>query len=153
MFTRGETNPIKLDGDEYRFMSLEQFNIWKIKGRSIYVVTDRFEDDGNLLGIFWAGQKELPQRTDYTECLDPAFYRHTYAFRLYGAARGQGISHAVLSVCMGDYIGKCVLPAGSWLEVSGLNPPALKMDQKMGYRVVTGLNDQGRLIVVRSFLA
>lgn len=85
-FTRAETDPIKLDGDEQRFMSLEQYETWGQKGRTIYTLTDSTDKGGNLCGIFWAGQKELPHRTDYTEPLDSEFYQHTYAFRLYGPA-------------------------------------------------------------------
>lgn len=152
-FTRAEKNPINLDGDGERFMSLEQYETWRQKGRTIYTLTDSVDKESNLCGIFWAGQKELPQRTDYTESLDPKFYQHTYAFRLYGSARGKGLSHAVLSFCMGDYVSRLTLPVGAWLEVSGLNPPALRMDQKMGYRVVSGLNDKGRLIMARRYPA
>ncbi len=150
-FTRIETDPIKLDGDEYRFMSLEQYETWKQKGRAVYALTDRVDEDGNLYGIFWAGQKELPQRTDYTEYLDPKFYQHTYAFRLYGSARGKGLSHPILTICMDDYVSRLKLPVGAWLEVSGVNPAALRMDQKMGYKIVSGLNDQGRLILARTY--
>ncbi|MBI2597457.1 hypothetical protein HYW41_04835 [Candidatus Daviesbacteria bacterium] len=132
-------------------MSLEQYEAWGQKGRTTYVLTDSVDDAGDLCGIFWAGQKELPHRTDYTESLDPKFYQHTYAFRLYGPARGKGLSHAVLTVCMGDYVSRLTLPVGAWLEVNGLNPPALRMDQKMGYRVVSGLNDQGQLILARRY--
>lgn len=52
---------------------------------------------------------------------------------------------------MGDYVGKRVLPVGAWLEVSGLNPPALRMDQKMGYRVVSGLDNGNRLIMAKEY--
>lgn len=152
MFTQAETDEIKLDGDEKRFMSLEQYAVWRQKGRAIYTLIDSIEEGGNLCGIFWAGQKDLPQRSDYTENLDREFYRHTYAFRLYGSARGHGLSHLVLSVCMNDYVGRLNLPIGAWLEVSGLNASALRMDQKMGYRVVSGLNNRGRLVLAREYL-
>lgn len=150
-FTRAETDPIKLDGDEERFMSQQQYEIWRQKGRTIYTLTDTEDNKGNLRGIFWVGQKELPQRTDYTESLNPKFYQHTYAFRLYDSARGKGLSHIILNICMNDYVSRLTLPVGAWLEVSGLNPPALRMDQKMGYKIVSGLNNQGRLILARRY--
>ncbi|MBI2018105.1 hypothetical protein HYS96_00180 [Candidatus Daviesbacteria bacterium] len=78
IFTQIEKDPINLDGDEGRFMSPEKYEIWRQKGRTIYALTDRVDENGNLCGIFWIGQKELPQRTDYTESLDPRFYQHTY---------------------------------------------------------------------------
>lgn len=149
-YTRVETDPIKLDGDNNRFMSLEQYEVWKQKERIVYALTNS-EDEGVLMGIFWAGRKELPVRVDYTEYLDPQFYQHTYAFRLYGSARGKGLSHAVLESCMADYTRKFTLPLGSWLEVNGSNPAALRMDQKMGYRVVSGLNDRGMQILARTY--
>lgn len=150
-FTRAEADLIKLDGDEQRFMSLGQYEVWRQKDRTVYSLTDSADKEGNLFGIFWAGQKSLPQRNDYTEFLDPEFYRYTYAFRLYGLVRGKGISHTVLTICMDDYLGRLTLPVGFWLEVGGVNPAALRMDQKMGYKVVSGLNDQGRLILARKY--
>lgn len=59
-FTQAEKDQISLDGDENRFMSPEQYECWKQKGRAIYAITDRADKDGKLCGIFWAGQKELP---------------------------------------------------------------------------------------------
>ncbi len=150
-FTQAEIDQVKLDGDGQRFMSRQQYEVWKRKRRMVYSLTDCARENGNFCGIFWAGQKELPPRTDYLETLDPKFYQHTYAFRLYGCARGQGLSHIILSTCMGDYISRLVLPLGSWLEVSGSNPAALHMDQKMGYRIVSGLNEQGRLVLARIY--
>ncbi len=149
--TEAEKDPISLDGDEQRFTSLELYKAWKQKNRSIYALTDSLNNEGDLYGIFWAGKKTLPDRTDYLESLDPNFYQHTYAFRLYGAARGKGLSHPVLSFCMGNYIGNQTLPIGAWLEVSGLNQAALRMDQRMGYRVVSGVNEEGRLIMAREY--
>jgi hypothetical protein len=150
-FTQAEDDPIKLDGDEGRFMSLEQYLAWRQKGRTIYALTDNAGREGNLAGIFWAGQKPLPVRNDYTTPLNPELYTYTYAFRLYGPARGIGISQTVLKTCIDDYVERLTLPTGFWLEVSGLNPAALHMDQKMGYKIASGLNDQNRLVLARSY--
>lgn len=150
-FTNIEKDPINLDGDEERFKTLELYQIWRRKSRTIYSLSDRVGEDGNLGGIFWAGEKKLPDRDDYLEILDPEFYRYTYAFRLYDSARGKGLSYPVLSVCMDKYLNGLTLPLGFWLEVSGLNPPALRMDQKMGFKIVSGLNNQNRLILARKY--
>lgn len=160
-----EKDPIKLDGDENRFKSRAQYNAWRQKGRAIYTLTDDVAGEGVLSGIFWAGVKHLPQRDDYALIpgsefhwnvvtqRNPEFYRQTYAFRLYGQARGDGLSHPVLTACLDDYLSRLDKPVGFWLEVSGVNPAALRMDQKQGYEIVSGLNSEGRLVMARSYQA
>ncbi len=150
-FTQSETDPVKLGRDGQRFMSREQYEEWSKKGRTIYTLTDNIDAEGRLKGIFWAGEKELPDRADYSESLDPNFYRHTYAFRLYDSARGKGISHSVLSTCIDEYVSKLSLPVGFWLETSGANEVAIHMDEKQGFRVVSGKNDQGLVTLVREY--
>lgn len=163
VMTTLEKDPVKLDGDENRFKSMNQYKDWRQKGRSIYTLTPDPKGEGPLNGIFWAGEKLLPHRDDYVmpagselhwnmiTMRNPEHYRQTYAFRLYGAARGDGLSHSVLSACLEDYVGRLQKPVGFWLEVSGVNPPALRMDQKQGYEIVTGLNPEGRLVMARSY--
>lgn len=148
LYTQQEVDPIKLDGDEYRFMTREQYDEWRRKGREIYTLNT---PKGTLRGIFWAGKKPLPDRDDYTVVLNPDDYQHTYAFRLYDSARGKGISHNVLQTCMTDYLHRFQTPIGFWLEVSGLNPAALHMDQKMEFKIASGKNNEGRLILINTY--
>ncbi len=150
-FTQSETDPIKLGRDGQRFMSQEQYQEWANKGRTVYTLTDNGDSEGNLRGIFWAGEKPRPNRLDYREPLDPDLYRYTYAFRLYDSARGKGISYPVLSACIDEYVATLPLPAGFWLETNGANDVAIHMDQKQGFKVVSGIGNQGLVILAREY--
>lgn len=147
VYTQSETDPVNLDNDQDRFMTREKLEIWKRKGRTVYVLTDRFDEDGDLRGIFWAGEMLLPEREDYTEPLDRETYRYTYAVRLYGSAKGEGLSHEFLSECIGDYRSGLTRPGGFWVEVNVLNPRALHMDQKMGLKIVSPPDDKGQIVL------
>ena len=70
--------------DPVRFKNRDLFNEWLKKGRIIYSLTDK---NKNLLGVIWFGQKDPPIK------LKANF---TFAIRIYGSARGQGLSQIFL---------------------------------------------------------
>lgn len=147
-FTKAEKGP--MTRDKKRFMSKDQYEKWADKGRTIYTVTDSRLKDGNLRGIFWMGEKLLPERPDYKEYIDPNFYRYTFALRLYGPARGKGLSQLVLDECVRRFISNLTLPIGVWLETDKENAISLRMAQKEGARIVSGF-DQSHVILVKEY--
>lgn len=158
-YTRIETDPIKLDGDENRFMSHEQFNAWRKKGRSIYLLTDEPRGEeltGDLTGIWWVGEKPLPERDDYYAIddilLSPEVYNQTSGFRLYGLARGAGLSDAILTYCKQHHFEQSgQQQMGYWAEVYSRNAISLRMNAKMGFNPVTRPNADGTVIVTRKY--
>lgn len=147
-FTKLEND---LTRDIDRFGSRGLYEKWVEKGRTIYSITDREEDNGDLKGMFWIGEKPLPERLDYTETLDPNFYRFTYAIRVYDSARGKSLSQTVIDNCISEFLFGKTLPVGVWLETNKDNAISIHMLKKQGARIVSGPDRNNRIILVKEY--
>lgn len=119
----------KFTHDRERFRSKEAFNEWLKKDRKITVMTN---DNGDLLGIFWDGLKEMP--------LGDKKYKKTFGIRIYGEARGKGLAL--------DFMKRCIKENGYWLETNDKNEVAKKLYAKFGFKQVGGVNEKGEIVMV-----
>jgi RimJ/RimL family protein N-acetyltransferase len=126
----------KFTSDKERFKNKEAFLEWKNKGREIFTLTNKNND---LLGIIWFGFKELPKR-DYREEIDLKNYKISFAIRIYGEARGKGLAL--------DFMKKSLKMKGIWLEVSDGNLAAKNLYTKFGFRQVSSVDKNNKIIMV-----
>jgi len=109
----------KFTSDGKRFASKKSFGEWRKKKRVIYSLIDEKE---NLMGISWFGKE------------GEGF---TLAVRVYGEARGKGLSESFLSETMVDFMkSEEYLGAENknwWLETSVDNLAAIKLYEKLGF--------------------
>lgn len=118
-FTNSDEDVKKFTSDLKRFLNRETLTEWLKKSRKIYTLVDNEE---NLMGISWFGSE------------GDGF---TLAVRMYGNARGKGLSKNFLSETMTDYMtepefvnAKC---KDFWLETSKNNLPAIKIYRGLGF--------------------
>jgi GNAT superfamily N-acetyltransferase len=114
----------KFTSDKTRFADKNSFHQWLLKGRIIYTLTDK---DKNLLGIIWFGQKNPP--------LEGIKANFTFAIRIYGPARGQGLSQEFMKITFKDLLinqPKSHI-TGFWLETGNDNLAAIHTYQKFGF--------------------
>jgi len=140
---------ITSDGHMGRFSSLEKLNEWLLKGRTIYTLND---NNNNLLGIIWFGQKELSKEFK----LGITFAIRTYPIPgdlFTGAdslpailsgikigARGKGIAYPFMINAFYKYVNgndyKKIRNKRIWLEVEKGNIPAVSLYKKFGFEQV-----------------
>jgi RimJ/RimL family protein N-acetyltransferase len=125
----------KFTSDPTRFKNHQSFKDWLNKGRLIYTLVDK---NNNLFGITWFGKKTPPIK------LDADF---TFALRLYGSARGQGLSTKFVKTVLQDLIKNKKEIIKLWLEVSTDNLPALHTYKKIGFKKIKKLNNKFIMIL------
>ncbi len=138
-YTHLDSQVARFTHDLGRFKDSRSARNWFKTGRRAYVLSDRL---GNLLGLMWAADKNLPQR-EYILDFDHEIYDTTLAIRLYEQSRGKGLACDFLKRVMereGD--------KGFWLEVHSQNDPALKVYRKIGFKMVSKPNLENRIIMI-----
>ncbi|MFA5532773.1 MAG: GNAT family N-acetyltransferase [Candidatus Shapirobacteria bacterium] len=123
--------------DSTRFKNRDMFNQWLKKGRIIYSLIDK---NKNLLGIIWFGQKDPPIK------LKANF---TFAIRIYGPARGQGLSQIFLKTTFDDLLknqSKSQI-TGFWLETFSTNLAAIHTYEKFGFKKVDQIDDRDIMVL------
>lgn len=126
----------KFTSDKKRFKNREAFNEWQNKGREIFTLNNK---NGDLMGIIWCGLKVLPER-NYQIKIDLDKYKYSFAIRIYGEARGKGLSI--------DFMKECLKTNGVWLEVSDDNLVAKALYFKFGFRQVSDANKENKIIML-----
>jgi RimJ/RimL family protein N-acetyltransferase len=110
----------KNTSDSKRFKDRESFENWLKKGRKIYRLVNERDD---LMGISWFG---------------PDGDGFTFGIRIYGEARGKGLSYGFLKETMDDYMKEeeyqKAINKDFWLETSKDNIAAIKIYEKMGFK-------------------
>jgi ribosomal protein S18 acetylase RimI-like enzyme len=118
-FTNSDNDVQKNTSDLKRFANRELWKKWKEKGRKIYAMVDENDD---LMGITWFG----PESDGFT-----------FAIRIYGNARGKGLSENFLRKTMEDFMKEPEYINAQnkswWLETSKDNLPAIKIYEKLGF--------------------
>lgn len=114
----------KFTSDSVRFRDLSSFKKWLIQGRIIYTISDINQ---NLLGIIWFGQKNPPIDVNAN---------FTFAIRIYGAARGHGLSQNFMKTAFTDLLQnqKQSRITGFWLATSKNNFTAIHTYEKFGFK-------------------
>jgi ribosomal protein S18 acetylase RimI-like enzyme len=126
----------KFTSDPIRFKDHQSFSQWLQQGRIIYTLIDK---NNNLLGIVWFGQKDPPIKVNAN---------FTFAIRIYGPARGQGLSQIFMKTAFDDLLKnkKKSKITGFWLETANENFAAIHTYEKFGFKKVSELD--GKTIMV-----
>lgn len=121
----------KFTSDPVRFKDRPSFNNWLQQGKIIYTLIDK---SNNLLGIIWFSQKNPPIKIDAN---------FTFAIRIYGPARGQGLSLDFMKTAFTDLLQSNSNPkiSGFWLETHHQNSAAIHLYQKFGFKIVSPVNN------------
>ena len=120
----------KFTSDPIRFNNRQTFSKWLQQGRIIYTLIDK---NNNLLGIIWFGQKDPPVK---------ATANFTFAIRIYGPARGQGLSQVFMKTAFDDLLknqNKSKI-TGFWLETSSDNIGAIHTYEKFGFKRISEID-------------
>lgn len=128
--------------DASRFHSQEAVKKWLLTHQNITVLTN---GEGALLGLGWV--QDTPFPVDVPSTLSPAQrakFRSTSAVRLYGEARGKGLSSWFYSRVLHDFG-----DANIWDRVSADNVPSLRLHKKFGFQQVTEPDQENKVILVR----
>lgn len=128
-------------GGSGRFASRSNFDKWHAQGRYIYTLLD---GQHHLAGVIWFGSKAMPGGN--------SDYGITFAIRLYGRARGAGLSIPFTQIALAHFrTTKSLIDQhsqGIWLETSQNNLGAVKTYQKLGcIQIGPGVED-GRIVMV-----
>lgn len=122
----------KFTSDSVRFKDLSSFKKWLSLGRIIYTLSDLHQ---NLLGIIWFGHKNPPINI-------PANF--TFAIRIYGPARGKGLSQNFMKTAFTDLLQnqKQSQITGFWLSTSKDNSTAIHTYEKFGFQKIEIINSE-----------
>ncbi len=133
--------------DRDRFGTIENFNSWLKKDRTVFVLTDVKD---NLLGILWFGRKTLPKK-NYILPMNKGNFGITFAVRIYKPARGKGLSKHFMDKAFEKY--KNLLEYTQnvqkdiWLETNKNNLAAIRAYERYGFKVVTSPDEDNRVIM------
>lgn len=119
----------KFTSDRERFKNRQAFEKWQQKGREIFTLNNKNND---LVGIVWTGLKEKQ--------IDSKKYNKTLAIRIYGEARGKGLALGFMK--------NCIKEKGYWLETSDNNLAAKALYSKFGFKEVSDVDENGKIIMV-----
>jgi ribosomal protein S18 acetylase RimI-like enzyme len=125
----------KCTSDLKRFVNRESYENWLKKGRKIYSLVD---EKDNLMGISWFGGE------------GEGF---TFALRIYGKARGEGLGYGFLKETMNRFMElddyKKAKNKEWWLETSKDNIAAIKIYEKCGFKYEKEGTSFGKVIYRR----
>jgi RimJ/RimL family protein N-acetyltransferase len=138
----------KFTSDPKRFASRDSFNAWKRQNTQFYTLVD---EGNNLMGIIWLEDLDLPDfetpKNIEVNAVDPNDYNTTFAIRLYGKARGQGLSAPFTLKALDDF--KLNFPeADIWLATSADNLPAISSYKKSGFTELGMRKDGQKLLMI-----
>jgi ribosomal protein S18 acetylase RimI-like enzyme len=119
-FANSDEEVKKFTSDAKRFRDEGSFKNWLKKGRKVYSLVN---ENGGLVGISWFGKE------------GEGF---TLAIRIYGEARGKGLSFEFLKETMDDFMKSREYQEAEnkdwWLETSVDNLAAIKTYEKLGFQ-------------------
>ena len=149
---------LKFTADPIRFKDKKSAAKW-LTGVTPFTLSD---DKVNLVGITWFHEKPLPAR-EFTEEINSSDFYLTFAIRLYGKARGKGLSFEFMKKSLDKFMdSRRSLPRtlirggndknGVWVETSFDNYPTIKLSEKFGFRKVSEPDEKGKIIMIRTLL-
>lgn len=140
---------LKFTSDSERFKNKHAFDKWNKKGRVIYTLLDASDQ---LLGIIWFGKKKMPLGRVLIENVERTHFGMTFAIRLYGIARGKGLSTLFMKKAYSDYIKsemfKNAPDQGFWLEAYAHNTPAIRTYISFGFKNISTPDADNKIIMV-----
>lgn len=137
--------------DAIRFANRQTFDKWRKISRRIYTLTNNL---GDLLGIIWFRRQALPLDKDYYFNFDKEFFGTTFAIRIYGLARGKGLSKTFLDKAFKEYKKTKVylnsVKKGMWIETRKDNLSAISVYKKFGFKIVSKPDKINRIVMTQS---
>ncbi|HKB88047.1 MAG TPA: GNAT family N-acetyltransferase [Patescibacteria group bacterium] len=138
----------KFTSDAKRFLNRSSYEKWK-KERNVYILSDNSND---LFGIVWFGEKEIPKKK-FIYKFDSSKYGITFAVRIYGEARGKGLSANFIEEAMRLYKRsedfKKIKNQCIWLETNKDNLPAINSYKRVGFEQVSEPDNEGRILMAK----
>ena len=132
----------KWTSDTSRFRSEEATNIWLQTNPEYIVLSDH---EGGLLGIAWLQSKPIPEYVKLHVDLEVGTqYEKTSGIRLYGSARGKGLSKWFYTKLFEQFHSPYI-----WAQVSDDNTASKRLHEKMGFIQVSKPDDHNKIILVR----
>lgn len=120
-YSRTDKEVINYTSDSIRFKNHTSYQNWTNKEKK-YVYT-LIDSQGNLMGIIWFHKQRIP--TNLSK------YNTTFAIRIYGNARGKGLSRKFMELVFKDFNGK-----GIWLSTTENNNIARKLYENFGFKEI-----------------
>jgi len=124
---------IIMTSDATRFRNRQAFDEWIHTKPSVYVLTNKTD---KLLGLAWVQTLPCP--------LHKPEFDTTAAIRLYGEARGKGLSLWFLDEALKKYG-----PSNYWLRTSSDNVSAIKTYERLGFKIVSPPDKHNKIILTR----
>ncbi len=124
---------ISKTSDATRFKDKQAFDIWIQSKPSLYVLTNK---TNKLLGLAWVQKMLSP--------IVKNEYDTTAAIRLYGEARGRGLSKWFLGEALNKYGN-----SNYWLRTSSDNVSAIKTYKGLGFKIASSPDEENKIILIR----
>ena len=154
-YSKSDPVILKFTSDHIRFKDKTSAMKW-ISSVDVYTLTEKA---GNLVGITWFHKKLLPSDRDFTIKLDPTDFPITFAIRIYGEARGKGLSEDFMKKSFEKFFSR---PRRSraldlrglnvWIETSFDNIPTIKLAEKFGFVKASNPDQRRKIIMIRTQL-
>lgn len=132
-YSTNDSEVVKNTSDAIRFKDMKAFAVWLQEKPSLFVLTN---NSGKLLGLAWVQKMDNPIKLQE--------YDTTAAIRLYGEARGKGLSRWFLEEALQKYGSK-----NYWLRTSSDNVSAIKTYKRLGFKIVSTPDDENKIILTR----
>lgn len=150
-YSQNDPSVLENTHDKERFATVEQAREWFDSSKA-YVLTDSGDEEGNLKGIIWFQRSDLPKGQYLDRMFEPRECGITFAIRLYGGMRGKNIANKFIHLVLTDLVHSDFYRETHarkiWLSVKSTNFAALRSYEKSGFRQISDLDSEGRLLMI-----
>ena len=104
-------------------------------------------DNDMVVGIIWFSSKPLPNK-QFTKIFDQNKYDTTFAIRLYGEAKGKGLSLPFMKEAFTRFAEEKEKSMGIWLQTRAENVRAIHLYEKFGFKQISDSDTEGCIIMI-----